>query len=127
MAQNADERHHRAILRGIARKAMLDRGLLPDFSTKVLAELVHLRAPATARSKSVRDLRVLPWVSIDNEDSYDLDQLTVAECLPDGRVKVLVAVADVDALVKAGSAIDEHAGTNTTSNESPRASWAGPT
>ncbi len=62
-----------------------------------------------------KDLRHLLWASIDNDDSLDLDQLTVAEALPDMKVKVFVAVADVDALVKKGSAIDEHARQNTTS------------
>ncbi len=62
-----------------------------------------------------KDLRHLLWASIDNDDSLDLDQLTVAETLPDKTVKILVAVADVDALVKKNSAIDEHARQNTTS------------
>jgi exoribonuclease-2 len=60
-------------------------------------------------------MRHLLWASIDNDDSLDLDQLTVAEALPDKMVKILVAVADVDALVKKNSAIDEHARQNTTS------------
>jgi VacB/RNase II family 3'-5' exoribonuclease len=63
----------------------------------------------------VRDLRYLIWCSIDNDDSRDLDQLTVAEVMPDNKVKVLVAIADVDALVKKRSAIDDHAKQNTTS------------
>ena len=63
----------------------------------------------------LRDLRELLWCSIDNDDSLDLDQLTVAEAMPGGNVKILVAVADVDALVKDGSAIDDHARHNTTS------------
>ena len=63
----------------------------------------------------MRDLTDLPWASIDNDDSRDLDQLTVAETLPEDRVKIRVAVADVDALVKDSSAIDEHARHNTTS------------
>ncbi len=45
----------------------------------------------------------------------DLDQLTVAEALAGDKVKIRVAVADVDALVKDGSAIDAHARHNTTS------------
>ena len=60
-------------------------------------------------------MRNLLWASIDNDDSRDLDQLTVAEAMPGDKVKILVAVADVDSLVKDGSAIDEHARHNTTS------------
>jgi exoribonuclease-2 len=119
MTTNADQHQHRAILRDIARKVMLARGLQPDFSAEVLAELNRLRVPATTRSKSIRDLRALPWCSIDNDDSRDLDQLTVAEQLTDGNVRILVAVADVDALVKTGGPIDGHAGTNTTTVYTP--------
>src|SRR5438309_719026 len=61
------------------------------------------------------DLRALPWASIDNDDSRDLDQLTVAEELAGDRVRVLVAVADVDALVAKDSPVDGHAQRNTTS------------
>ncbi|MGE5894479.1 MAG: RNB domain-containing ribonuclease [bacterium] len=94
---------------------MLQRGLLPDFSSEVLAELGRIQAPAAINSAQVRDLRGLLWASIDNDDSRDLDQLTVAEAMPGDKVKILVAVADVDALVNNGSAIDEHAHHNTTS------------
>ena len=62
-----------------------------------------------------KDLRHLLWASIDNDDSLDLDQLTVTEALPNKQVKLLVAIADVDAMVKKDSAIDEHARLNTTS------------
>ena len=106
---------HRFILENIAHKAMLEGGLLPDFSAAALRELEKIQAPAQLNSSSTRDLRGLLWASIDNDDSLDLDQLTVAEELPGGRVKVWVAVADVDSLVKEGSAIDEHARHNTTS------------
>ncbi len=103
----------RDVLRKIARRAMVERGLLPDFSPAALAEataLVAVSDPETA----VRDLRALPWLSIDNDDSRDLDQLSVAEAR-DGAVRLLVAVADVDATVSAGCAIDAHARANTTS------------
>ena len=66
-------------------------------------------------SELIRDRRELLWASIDNDDSLDLDQLTVAEAMPGGKVKIMVAVADVDSLVKEGSAIDDHAHHNTTS------------
>ncbi len=55
------------------------------------------------------------WASIDNDDSQDLDQLSVAESLAGGAVRILVAIADVDAIVKIGSPIDDHARANTTS------------
>jgi VacB/RNase II family 3'-5' exoribonuclease len=101
-------------LRAIARTAMMDRGLRPDFSPNALQEAGAI--PGARRADAAtRDLRELLWASIDNDDSRDLDQLTVAETGSDGLVKILVGIADVDALVKKGCAIDEHAGTNTTS------------
>ncbi len=112
---NPNDHQHRALLQDIARRAMLERGLLPDFSAEALAELGKIQAPATMTDRPVRDLTNLLWASIDNDDSRDLDQLTVAEAMPGDKVKVLVAVADVDALVHDGSAIDEHARHNTTS------------
>jgi len=113
---DAGDRQHRAILQRIAHTAMLERGLLPDFSAAAIAELGRIQAPAVAKiAEPVRDLRDLLWASIDNDDSRDLDQLTVAEAIPGDKVKILVAVADVDSLVKNGSAIDEHARHNTTS------------
>ncbi len=94
---------------------MLQRGLLPDFSPAVLAETYAIAQAAAETGPSIRDLRALLWASIDNDDSRDLDQLSVAEPMADGAVKILVAVADVDAIVKEGSAIDGHARANTTS------------
>lgn len=112
---NTNEHQHRSILQNIAHRAMLERGLLPDFSAQALAELDKIQAPATINGKPLRDLRDLLWASIDNDDSRDLDQLTVAEAMPGAKSKILVAVADVDALVKNGTAIDDHARHNTTS------------
>ena len=102
------------MLSAIARKAMTERGLLPDFSPAVAAELSALH-PSEGQASDVRDLRALPWASIDNDDSRDLDQLSVAGRSASGATTILVAVADVDALVKRGSAIDAHAQANTTS------------
>ena len=100
---------------------MLEHGLLPTFSAQASAELAALRASADAsggpdaNAPGIRDLTALGWSSIDNDDSRDLDQLTVAEKATGDAVRILVAIADVDALVKAGSAIDQHARQNTTS------------
>ncbi len=112
---NTDDKHHRAILQGIAHRVMIARGLLPDFSNAAIAELNRMQAPAAGNGASVRNLKDLLWASIDNDDSRDLDQLTAAEALPGDKVKVRVAIADVDSLVNKGSAIDEHARHNTTS------------
>jgi VacB/RNase II family 3'-5' exoribonuclease len=110
-----DAPRQRATLQRIARLAMLERGLLPDFSTGAIEELARITDAPVGGDGPVRDLRNLPWASIDNDDSRDLDQLSAAENLPGGATKILVAIADVDALVKKGSAIDEHARQNTTS------------
>jgi VacB/RNase II family 3'-5' exoribonuclease len=112
---NRNRRQHRDDLKAIARRAMIDHGLLPDFSPEVLAEVGSIKKTVNESNSGVRDLRGLLWVSIDNDDSRDLDQISVAESLPDGVVKILVAVADVDAEVKKGSAIDNHSQHNTTS------------
>ena len=97
---------------------MVDRGLLPELSDAAAAEARLLaetaRAPAPA-PPDVRDLRGLLWASIDNDDSLDLDQLSVAETLPSGATRILVAIADVDSKVHLGSALDDHASVNTTS------------
>jgi exoribonuclease-2 len=106
---------HREILERIAYTAMLERGLLPEFSKEDLAELERIEAPANDSGDSLVDLTNLLWVSIDNDDSLDLDQTTTAEEMPEGRAKIYVAVADVDALVKKGTKLDGHAQHNTTS------------
>jgi VacB/RNase II family 3'-5' exoribonuclease len=94
---------------------MLERGLQPDFPAAAVAQANSITEPGTPTGPAVRDLRGLLWASIDNDDSQDLDQLSVAEPLTDAAVKILVAIADVDAIVKIGSPLDEHARTNTTS------------
>lgn len=99
----------------IAREAMRQRGLQPDFSAAAQQQAAAMNAPVARTGPALRDLRDLPWCSIDNDDSRDLDQLTVALPAADGVQRILVAIADVDALVAAGSAIDVHARENTTS------------
>ncbi len=108
-------RHHRSDLNDIARRAMREKGLDPDFPKDALAQLERIEAPAREKDPAIRDLRDLLWASIDNDDSRDLDQLSVAEELAGGSVKVLVAIADVDALVKKGTPLDSRAAQNTTS------------
>lgn len=110
-----NDSQHRVILQQIARRVMAEKGLEPDFSSRALSELNAVTGAAVSTDGSHRDLRTLLWCSIDNDDSRDLDQLTVAESLPGGAVRVLVAIAEVDAVVAKGSALDDHARRNTTS------------
>jgi VacB/RNase II family 3'-5' exoribonuclease len=107
--------NHGSILQDVARQAMIDRGLAPDFSAAAQKQADGISGAASETDSSIRDLRDLLWCSIDNDDSRDLDQLTVAEDLGGGNVRAMVAVADVDAIVKKGSPIDDHARQNTTS------------
>lgn len=102
-------------LHQIAAEAMRSRGLLPAFAPQALQEAEAARGAGPERDGAIRDLRHLAWFSIDNDDTRDLDQLSVAEPLPAGSARLRVAIADVDALVRPGGAVDGHAGVNTTS------------
>jgi exoribonuclease-2 len=102
-------------LQSIAVAAMRERGLRPAFTPQALREAEQARSEGPERRGDIRDLRALPWFSIDNDDTRDLDQLSVAEALPDGTVRLRVAVADVDAMVRPGGAVEDHAAVNTTS------------
>ena len=90
-------------------------GPAPDFFSGGVCRTPDVGGAGRDDASGIRDLTELLWASIDNDDSRDLDQLTVAETLTGDAVRIRVAVADVDALVKAGSAIDQHARHNTTS------------
>ena len=114
MVTHPDARR-KGVLEQIARRAMQAYGFLPDFSTDALRELEAVQQIDRVAESPGIDLRHLLWVSIDNDDSLDLDQLTVAEILTDKQVKVLVAIADVAVLVRKNLAIDAHARHNTTS------------
>jgi VacB/RNase II family 3'-5' exoribonuclease len=102
-------------LAAIARRAMIEHGLQPDFSPEAQRQADSTFTTSANTRPAIRDLRALLWSSIDNDDTRDLDQLVVAEPLSAGIVKILVAIADVDALVARGSPIDDHARSNTTS------------
>jgi VacB/RNase II family 3'-5' exoribonuclease len=94
---------------------MIEKGLLPDFSIQAIAQLNEVHGNVPNVEETVQDLRSVLWCSIDNDDSNDLDQLTAAIKMPGGAVKILIAIADVDAFVEKSSALDDHAKHNTTS------------
>src|SRR3954468_5523703 len=113
-----DNQEHidRVDLRAAAADAMRAHGFEPEFSREVLGEVASLEThpPPIRPGDGIRDLRQVPWSSIDNDTSRDLDQLEAAERLPDGGTRIQVAIADVDAFGPQQSAIDEHAARATT-------------
>src|SRR5580658_10407252 len=112
-----DSRPSPVNLQAVARQVMLAHGFEPDFPPETRQQLAQISAhpPQLTPSDKVRDLRALPWSSIDNDTSKDLDQIEVAERSPNGDVKVMIGIADVDAFVAKGSPIDQHAALETTS------------
>ncbi len=99
-------------LETLARESMQAKGFDPDFSAEVLTQS---RSISMTTSPGTRDLRSLLWSSIDNDFSKDLDQVEYAEPAADGRIRLMIAIADVDAAVAQGTAIDRHAADQTVS------------
>ena len=99
-----------------AHASMIEHGFQPDFPAGTDTELATIEAHPDAPSiPGIQDLSGLLWSSIDNDTSKDLDQIEWAEQLADGRIRVLVGVADVDVRVSKGTIIDGHASSETTS------------
>jgi exoribonuclease-2 len=115
MAKSASHSHS-VDLFAIAQQTMIEAGFEPEISDLVKQEVRSIVAkPSPTPSASVRDLRALLWSSIDNSTSRDLDQVEYAEAPGNGETRVLVGIADVDAFVSKGSAIDKRAAANGTS------------
>src|ERR1700688_411616 len=112
-----DPRSSSINLQATARQVMQAQGFQPDFPPEAQKQLADIKAhpPQLTPSDKVHDLRNLLWSSIDNDTSKDLDQIEVAERLPNGDVKVMIGIADVDAFVAKDSPIDQHAERETTS------------
>jgi exoribonuclease-2 len=110
-----DHSHHFNLIVA-AHAAMIEHGFEPDYPPGTGTELAAIAAQQAGRlAPDMKDLCGLLWSSIDNDTSKDLDQIEWAEQLPDGRIRVLVGVADVDARVHCGCVIDGHAQLETTS------------
>lgn len=100
----------------IAHRAMVENGFKPDLPVQVSEEVSKLRSEtASSKTSSVRDLRQLQWSSIDDRTSRDLDQVEYVEVVANDDIRLLVGIADVDALVHKNSATDSHAFDNGTS------------
>jgi VacB/RNase II family 3'-5' exoribonuclease len=102
-------------LQSAARQELIANGFEPEFSAAAQAQMAQIQAhpPQVAAAAGIRDLRGLLWSSIDNDTSRDLDQIEVAEAAPNGAVKIMVGIADVDAFVPKGTPIDQHAAAQT--------------
>jgi len=105
---------NRPDLQSIARQVMLDHGFQPDFPPPVQQQLAQLKPTPPTAQDGLRDLRHLLWSSIDNDTSKDLDQIEVAELLPNGDTKILIGIADVDTDVPRNTPIDQHASSQAT-------------
>ncbi len=99
----------------LARQSLTAHGFQPAFSPAVGQQLAELKShpPSVQPTADARDLRSLLWSSIDNDTSRDLDQIEYVEQLPNGDIRVMIGVADVDAFVRKGTPIDEHASSQT--------------
>ena len=101
-------------LAGAALAEMHAAGFVPEFAPEVEEEVARIRTELAAggHDAGVEDLTALGWSSIDNDTSKDLDQIEVADRVA-GGIRMRVAIGDVAAVVKKGSAIDEHAAAQT--------------
>ncbi|MBC8145608.1 MAG: RNB domain-containing ribonuclease, partial [bacterium] len=115
MSKNDDNRRNH--LHDLAAKVVHEAGFITSLAPDAREALAELeRTPINVvDGKGITDMRALLWCSIDNDDSRDLDQLQCAERLDGGKIRLLVAIADVDAAVKRGDPIDRHAAHNATS------------
>ena len=105
-----------ADLARLAVEEMIEHGFEPEYPPAAHREIEQIgRRAAPTMHDGRQDLRALLWSSVDNRTSRDLDQIEIAESLPDGSIRLMIGIADVDALVERGTATDEHAATNTTS------------
>ena len=106
--------NHHFDLNGAARRAVVEAGFEVDLDADAKAQAARISGPAPI-DPQVKDLRDRPWSSIDNKESRDLDQIELAERLPDGSIRLVVGIADVDVLVPKDSPLDKHAFANCTS------------
>ncbi len=110
----ANHGNHHFDLNGAARRAVVEAGFEVDLADDAKAQAARISGPAPI-DPNVKDLRDRPWSSIDNKESRDLDQIELAERLPDGSIRLVVGIADVDVLVPKDSPLDKHALANCTS------------
>ena len=102
-------------LRLLSSNVATQKSFLTNWNSEEFKQIVEIKSAAKQLPVSSKQMTDILWSSIDNNDSKDLDQIEYAESLPNGDVRVVVGIADVDLYVPKGSPIDLHAAANTTS------------
>ena len=93
------------------RLGKLNHGVPGPFPPAVLAEAARLpNAPTPPEWQNRRDMRDVPFVTIDGETAKDFDDAIYVEALPgESQYRLFVAIADVAHYVTPGSALDTEA------------------
>ncbi len=89
--------------------ALLDYSIPHEFSPTALAQANAYKDPSTNDHSNRQDLRSLPLVTIDGEDSRDFDDAVYAEPTTNGGYRLVVAIADVSHYVQDGSELNQEA------------------
>ncbi len=90
--------------------AIYAHGIPVDWPPEVLAEISNV--PQSVHEDDLhnrKDLRSLPFVTIDGEDARDFDDAVYCCPKPKGGFQLFVAIADVSHYVRPGSALDKEA------------------
>ncbi len=90
----------------IIETTLYNLGIPHEFSNATMREAASFNEPSETDFKGRVDLRELPLVTIDGEDSRDFDDAVYAEKRAGGNYRVVVAIADVSHYVTPRSALD---------------------
>lgn len=86
--------------------------LIRSFPKDVLTEACKIKneaAKGRGQTTNRKDLRELPFVTIDGEDAKDFDDAVCAQLLEAGHIRFWVAIADVCHFVSPNSLLDQEA------------------
>lgn len=93
----------------IIETTLLNYDIPSEFGAGVIKQANSYKEPTEKDIKGRTDIRQLPMVTIDGEDSRDFDDAVYAEKRSGGNYRVVVAIADVSHYVTPNSALDHEA------------------
>ncbi len=93
----------------IIKTTLLNYDIPHEFSQSALEQANRYQEPTAKDFQGRIDLRELPLVTIDGEDSRDFDDAVYAEKRRGGGYRLVVAIADVSHYVTANSPLDQEA------------------